>query len=224
MHTSRLLKLLVAGMVLSAPAITYAADRFQGPFAGIYFGYVDGEDDGVEYGAVTGLPNGYAQQASPAGGALGAMGGYDWRFGSNFVLGVEADYEVRGAAEDDVTQTFNGSPTIFAVGTTLEDAGSIRVKLGYEFNGGKTLAYVTGGYAAAKIERYYVSNLRDSSWQDGWTAGLGVEHFISDKFSVKADVRYADYGTEVLYVPNWDTNEHQKYDETSVRFGMMYHF
>lgn len=224
MRASRLLKLLVAGVVLSAPVATFASDRFQGPFAGVYFGYADGQDDGVEHSIPSGVPNGFTQSASPTGGLLGAMAGYDMHFGSNYVFGVEADFEVR-QGEDNITQLFNGTPTGFRVGTKLEDAGSVRLKLGYEFNGGKTLAYVTGGYAAANIERYYSTPLlKESSWQDGWTAGLGVEHFIGDKFSVKADLRYADYGKDVRYASAWNTNEHQKYDETSFRFGMMYRF
>ena len=93
------------------------------------------------------------------------------------------------------------------------------------------MAFLTGGYAAVDISRNYnigSTPISQSKWQGGYTAGLGIEHFINDTFSVKSEYRYSDYGKNDLDVGGSifaGYVEHSKYEnEHSIRFGLMYHF
>lgn len=222
-------KLLLAGMVLSVPMIAGAADRFQGPYAGVYLGYVDGQDDGTEY--FNGAPDGWTLETSPSGMVYGLLAGYNMRFGNGFVFGVEADYEGRSADDESLFKNAGVPDPTYPVKTELKDAGSIRAKLGYVVNGGQTLVYGTAGYATAKIKRTYgdlniSASSSDTSRQDGWTVGAGVEHFFGSTLSMRAEYRYADYGKEnvpaTVYGPAF--TERQEYDEHTLRIGVMYHF
>jgi outer membrane immunogenic protein len=222
-------KLLLAGLVLSVPMIAGAADRFQGPYAGVYLGYVDGQDDGTEYDG--GVADDYTQETSPSGMAYGLLAGYNMRFGNGFVFGIEADYEGRSADDTSPQKYLGVSDSQYPVKTELKEAGSIRAKLGYVVNGGQTLVYGTAGYAAAKIERTFgdtsvPDSSSDTSWQDGWTVGAGVEHFFGSRLSLRAEYRYADYGEENVPAPVYGSTyeEHQEYDEHTFRIGVMYHF
>jgi outer membrane immunogenic protein len=229
LNKNNTLNLLLAGLVLSAPMIAGAADRFQGPYAGVYLGYVDGQDDGTEYDS--GVPDDYTQETSPSGMAYGLLGGYNMRFGNGFVFGVEADYEGR-SADDTSPQDYLGVPDLqYPTKIELKEAGSIRAKLGYVVNGGQTLVYGTAGYAAAKIERTFndtaiPDSSSDTAWQGGWTIGAGVEHFVGEQLSVRAEYRYADYGDEDVPAPVFGSTyiERQEYDEHTFRIGVMYHF
>lgn len=229
LNKNNVLNLLLAGLALSAPMIAGAADRFQGPYAGVYLGYVDGQDDGTEYD--NGVPNGYTQETSPRGMTYGLLAGYNTRFNAGFVFGVEADYEGRSADDESLVKNLGVTDPDYSAKTELKEAGSVRVKLGQVFNGGQTLVYGTAGYAAAKIKRTYTNLIvpdssSDTSWQDGWTVGAGVEHFFGSKLSLRAEYRYADYGEEdvpaTVYGPTYI--ERQKYDEHTIRIGVMYHF
>lgn len=222
-------KLLLAGLALSVPMMAGAADPFQGPYVGAYLGYVDGQDEGTEYDG--GTPDDYTQETSPSGMAYGLLAGYNMRFGNSLVFGVEADYEGR-SADDSADQKYLGvSDSDYPTKTELKEAASIRAKLGYAVNGGQTLVYATAGYAAAKIKRTYgdldvPEFSSDTSWQDGWTLGAGVEHFVGKQLSVRAEYRYADYGEEDVPAPVYgaDYEERQEYDEHTFRIGVMYHF
>lgn len=223
------LNLLLAGLALSVPMIAGAADRFQGPYAGVYLGYVNGQDNGTEYN--NGTPDGWTLETSPSGMAYGLLAGYNMRFGNGFVFGIEADYEGRSADDESLFKNGGVPDSRYPVKTELKDAGSIRAKLGYVVNGGQTLVYGTAGYATAKIKRTYAdltipASSSDTSRQDGWTVGAGVEHFFGSTLSMRAEYRYADYGKEnvpaAVYGPAY--TERQEYDEHTLRIGVMYHF
>lgn len=65
----------------------------------------------------------------------------------------------------------------------------------------------------------------NSKVSNGWTAGFGLENFINDKISVRAEYRYSSYSSEDFNIVMWSAVEHQKYDdEQSFRIGLNYHF
>jgi opacity protein-like surface antigen len=55
---------------------------------------------------------------------------------------------------------------------------------------------------------------------------LGIEHYLNDKFSAKAEYRHADFDKKDADVTITDYgNYHQNYDkENSIRIGLNYHF
>lgn len=206
-----------------------AGGNFVGPYAGVSLGYVDGQDDGKEYD--TGVFDDYTQSTDPSGGLLGIFAGYNWALDNNMLIGVEADYDFRNADDTEFQKDAGVTDTDYPVMTDLKAAASLRARLGYLFND-KTMGYITAGYAAAKVKRTFnditVPAAQSSTkWQDGWTAGIGVEHVVMDRMSLRAEYRYADYGdktvsTDPLFGP--DYTEEQNYDEQSIRVGISYQF
>jgi outer membrane immunogenic protein len=222
-------KLLV--LLLSVVSTTaMAGNDFTGPYAGISLGYASGDDDGKEYDA--GVFDDYTQSTEPRGGLLGVFAGYNWALANNMIIGIEGDYDARNA-DDSNFQKFMGIPdTGYTAKTDVKAAASLRGRLGYLFNNNMTMAYVTGGYATARIKRTFTDveasfSQSSTNWQDGWTAGIGLEHAVMDKWSVRAEYRYADYGnktvsTDLVYGPTY--TEKQDYDEDSIRISASYSF
>lgn len=90
----------------------------------------------------------------------------------------------------------------------IRSAWSLQARLGRIINE-QTLLYVTGGFAGARIQSSFCDVTvpeceSHSDSENGWTAGLGIEHLLTDYLSIKAGYSYADYGsrdlsTAVLY-------------------------
>ena len=222
-------------LLAMTPVSVFAGDNFGGPYVGAHLGYVEGHDKGKEV-LQNGTPNGYTQKTSPDGVLYGLFAGYNKVLENNLLLGLEGDYENRNA-DDKTSQKQNGvTDPASLTKTTLRNAASIRGKLGYIFNDNRTLAYVTGGYAVAEIKRkfsntdtitYPVGSESHTKWQDGWTAGFGLEHLLGNNLSARAEYRYADYGKETVSVARLynGNKERQKYDEEhSIQVGLIYHF
>jgi outer membrane immunogenic protein len=66
-----------------------------------------------------------------------------------------------------------------------------------------TLLYAKGGYSNARQTfRYEVTvpvqpGLPESSTEDGWRIGVGVEQALGRGFHLKAEYRYSDYGSSL---------------------------
>lgn len=219
----------IASLVISAPAI--AGSTFDGFYAGAHVGYADGEDKGKEF--ADGAFEGWTQKTKLNDGLIGGFVGFNKVLQNNVLLGFEADYEYRGSSDKD-TQKQNGvEDECCKVKTKLKDSATLRAKLGYIFNDDKTLAYLTAGYATLKTKRNYnfggeeTLSFGETQWQDGWTAGFGLEHMFAEKISAKAEYRYSDYGKENVKtsVDGISIVEKQRYEnEQSLRLGVSYHF
>ncbi len=208
-----------------------ADNQFSGSYVGLSLGYVYGQDSDKE--SWSGVPNGWTTNTSPNGALLGLAAGFNQVLENHILLGVEGDYEFRDA-EDKTLFESNGVPdSRYPMTTELQSALSIRGRVGYLFNNDKTLAYFTGGFASVEIKRTYYDTAATTNSQSitkrqyGWTTGLGVEHFVTEKLSLQAEYRYADYedvelNSNIVYGSG--TTEKQQYDEQSLRVGMMYHF
>lgn len=208
-----------------------AENKFSGIYAGVHAGYVDGDDEGKE--RLNGVKTGWSFDNSPDSGLIGVLAGFNKVFENNVLWGLEADYEYRGSSDKSNEEFRNEADSDYPVKSKLRDAATVRARIGYIFNEGQTLAYVTGGYAGAEIKRTFdeyfppTGSVSVSDWYHGWTLGLGAEHFVSDKLSVKAEYRYSDYGKERVNVDRpWTNAEYdkQEYDEQSIRIGLMYHY
>lgn len=220
---------------LSSLAITaFSADNYTGPYAGIHIGYADGQDKGKEVN--NGVYYNWHDETSPSNVLFGAFAGFNKKLENNLLLGIEGDFERRNA-KDLSYQRYGAGPldTSYPVEIKIKNAASLRAKLGYVLNQDKTLVYLTGGVAFADINRKFTSvgdsSAFDSSWQTGWTAGFGAEHFFADKISAKIEYRYSDYGKRTvdgspMYLdPPGSSLELQEYkNENSLRAGLAYHF
>src|SRR5207249_6000856 len=134
------------------------------------------------------------------GGQLGC----NWQWGA-WVFGIEGD----GSATNKEGQGFE-TPLAF-LSTTRNNWISqtqerwlvtARGRVGLTgWWGDKTLVYVTGGGAWAKIDvsEFLLSNLSqshlESNTRSGWTVGGGIEYALGYGWSAKAEFLYVDFGT-----------------------------
>lgn len=126
-----------------------------------------------------------------------ARAGWDAQFG-NFVVGVVGEFG-KSQLRQSVT-AFSTTPANYVFTRELDWNASIRGRAGYAA-GGKTLFYVAGGPAYARINNSFTTtngansftgrNERDNSW--GVTAGGGVEQKLGRNFSVGLEYMYNQY-------------------------------
>jgi Opacity protein and related surface antigens len=133
----------------------------------------------------------------------GVYGGYNWQ-AENFVYGVEADVGYSGAKE-----------TVGALTGKQGLNGSLRARLGYDIN--PFMVYATGGVAATKAKLSNAAG-EDSNAMVGWTAGAGVEAFVTEKITTRLEYRYSDYGSKDFNLGG--TNVSSGFDDHSVRLGI----
>jgi outer membrane immunogenic protein len=216
------------GMAL-LPALALAEGSFEGFYAGTQLGYHDGKDKGTEYD--TGVASDYTQTTEPSGASLGIFGGYNKLVTPSIVLGIEASIDSR-SQDDSSPQKDLGVPDLdYLAKIDIRSAWSLQARLGRIINE-QTLLYVTGGFAGARIQSSFCDVTvpeceSHSDSENGWIAGLGIEHLLTDYLSIKAGYSYADYGsrdvsTAVVYGDGY--YEKQEYTEHSFQVGLAYHF
>lgn len=222
-------KILLVALILfsSGNALAAEVSIFAGPYVGVDVGYSKGDIKGYE--TTDGAPYGYGVfEGSNSSFIFGGLAGHNLSLSNGFVLGFEADFENRNVKKTNLLLP----ELVDALETKIKKAGSVRVRLGRVFNSDKTMAYLTGGYAAADISKNYTLSFQpfsQSQWQSGFTAGFGIEHFVNDAISFKTEYRYSDYGKSSLdnitLGSQSGNSEHFKYDnEHSFRLGLIYHF
>lgn len=183
-------------LLLSMTAAHAKDDRlfdWSGFYAGADLGFLHGNSDYAYFNPL------FHAKPEPAGIVGGLHLGYRWHLPSDFVLGIEADAWLSGAED---RADFN--PFVRAH-VEVQTGGSVRGVLGRSF--GRSLLYVTGGLALAKhsscselLLAGYICGLQSalSVWRPGWTAGAGIAHHLSDRWILRAEYLYADFGTEVF--------------------------
>lgn len=153
------------------------------------------------------ITSGNLSEGSVAGGIAT---GYGWQFGRS-LIGIEASANSLGFnATRSVGEVYLSAPP---ASFTLEQSvkadwmATIRARLGWAQD--RWLAYVTGGLAVTQVK--FNTSFRDnfvfggftgasgqgstSESKVGWTLGLGGEYALTDKWSLKADYLYADFGS-----------------------------
>lgn len=192
-----------ADMPLKAPAPAYYAPYFSwtGFYAGINGGY--------------GWSTSFADKAK--GGIYGGQLGYNWQMGSNFVLGIEGDFQgttIKASQDLGGGVTAEGKIPAFA---------TVRGRVGYAFN--RALIYGTGGWAYTNTKLSLTGpggSISDSTWSSGWTAGGGLEWAVWDRWSVKGEYLYVASGDTTLTLGGATATGNFKYNV--VRAGLNYRF
>jgi len=135
----------------------------------------------------------------------GGQIGYNYQFDRQWLLGFETDLQYSAQRGNISGCSIAGCPLGSAFGsssTALRWFGTARGRLGW-LPTDRILLYVTGGLAYGRIETGYVTGVSGvallpisaSTWRAGWTVGGGVEGVLSDRWTVKAEYLYADYGS-----------------------------
>tara|TARA_R110002110_G_scaffold344164_3_gene554154 strand:+ start:449 stop:1069 length:621 start_codon:yes stop_codon:yes gene_type:complete len=190
----------IAGLI-AAPA---QANNFDGPYIGVQSGWNRAE---VADRTIDAQP--VDAEVSRDAVVLGGYAGYNYKVSDRFVIGAEAGFS--GAFDDDVRgQTSGDSVTI-----DPRYSFDLTARAGYLVDD-KTLAYVRGGYANARVRTTLVSDdttSRASDNLDGWLVGGGVERMLTDKISARLEYRYTDFG-----------NNGGQYDQHQALVGISYNF
>jgi outer membrane immunogenic protein len=189
-------------------------------------------------------------------GRAGAFGtieaGADLQLGSSFVVGVLANYDFGKETMKNKSNTvafvegdIPYEPGTYETKYEVGDSWAIGARAGF-LAMDNALIYVLGGYTEAKIKSeselrgvddasFLAFDTNDSSWEDGWFVGGGIEALLTQNISLKGEYRYNDYGSrhrndsasDFLDVPAESfANSHQDIDVTvhSVRAVLSYRF
>jgi outer membrane immunogenic protein len=200
-----------------APVYTWSG-CYVGAAAGTSTGHSDGFSTSAGSTSLGTGPGGsnVALTTTPLTGSLnlsgfigGFEGGCNWQAGA-WVFGIEGD----GSATNKSGQTFALGATPLGSGIVQNPANNFelqerwlvtaRGRLGLAgWWGDKTMIYVTGGAAWAKIDSsLWVSSatgpiftgIQQSDWRSGWTVGGGLEYAVGYGWSVKGEYLYVDFG------------------------------
>jgi outer membrane immunogenic protein len=175
-------------------------------------------------------------------------GGCNYQFGA-WVIGFEGD----GSATNKSGQSSNSAGTVWNTATGPVVLGNsfqemqerwlvtARGKLGWTV-WDKTMIYVTGGGAWAKIDSSsFFGNLAfgargglQSDTRSGWTVGAGAEYALGYGWSVKGEYLYVDFGSWTTFsqcptatngcLVGGSTNESVNLKDHIFRAGMNYRF
>jgi outer membrane immunogenic protein len=132
------------------------------------------------------------------GAIYGAHIGYNWQR-SNLVYGVELG--LNGSDIDGADRCFSSLLVVADCERSLDWYATAVARLGYA--SGNTLFYGFGGVAWGEVStNVKVStifgglNLSGEETHVGWTAGLGIEHAFTDRFSARVEYSHVELGSE----------------------------
>ncbi len=225
----------------AAPVYAPPPPLWTGFYAGLNAGYnfgTNGSAGGLSIAPVWASPAGAA--IVPAAGPLAMSGfgnngnntqsgfigggqvGYNYQYGSNILLGVEADIQgagIRGASYSAGAAATSGGGrqpiNNNAVGSTgiqagVDWLGTVRGRVGYLWTP-TLLVYGTGGFAygnayanvvqsaieqvnSGASQAVWIGGGRQNQLLTGWTAGGGAEWMFMPNWSLKAEAMYWDLG------------------------------
>jgi outer membrane immunogenic protein len=196
----------------SLPPVEYSQPfSWSGLYMGVQLGYAGGNTE-ANSGPSGGFNQAYDYKSQ--GWLGGAHAGYNFQRG-NLVYGVEADLEKSG-------QKGSGVGTLgFQHSSDIDWQGSVRGRLGLAFD--RTLVYGTAGWAFGdvKVDKGF-ANYTDV--RNGWTAGVGVEHMLTQSLSARIEYRYTDFGRADFGNAPLNTIDRSSVDQHAVRAGLSLKF
>ncbi len=209
----------VAGLALSSPA---NSELFNGPYVGANLGYSWGDVDYDYEDGTTGFGD-FSDSEDLNGFEGGVFAGYRHKFPSNFVLGAEAGYDL-----SNVDGSY--STTIGANNARVDFEKNhqfyVDLKPGFMVQE-NTLAYALVGYQRAELESETFLNGATLGSQDddfdAWRIGVGVEHAVNERFSVRGQYYYADYSDNDYDYANAQRETYGG-DESALRVGAVLNF
>lgn len=191
---------------------------WSGPYVGGHVGYTWGNYKGDladNFGDFTSFNTGF--DGFIGGGHIG----WNWdsnQYGrflpglgldlSHWIIGIEGD--VDGTAANRTVSQFvsaNGFfPGFFPLVNASANIGvqaSVRGRIGYAWD--RLMIFATGGVAFADFNTDISTPFGGggrSNTRTGWTVGGGVEYGISNNWLIRAEYRYAQFGTTTLFASN----------------------
>lgn len=207
-----------------APAL-HAGHDWSGAYAGLQFGYIGATHQGWRFPSINQQYNG-----DPTGFGAGAFIGYNWQPSQRFVFGIEAEINASRASNtrtmlDSVRNEIPGSNVRGRSDISLTSA--LRLRFGLPFD--RTMPYVAIGAAQA---RYRLTWLNGNAVQDrvtttvtGVSYGLGVEHAVTERWRVRGEARYTDFGRRnIRALPGGTPASRTRLIMTEFNLGLAYRF
>ncbi|HTV33957.1 MAG TPA: carbohydrate porin [Methylocella sp.] len=153
--------------------------------------------------------------------------GYNHVTASGLLLGAEADFSFPDIAKSNLQQNIPAlGPSV--VNDSIQIYGSIRGRIGYTF--GDWLLYGTGGFAYDRdrlnTTDFTTGNVDDNVyfWRPGWTAGGGVEAFLTANLSAKLEYDFFDFARVNTYLPVAGEAYNSNLKFQTLWLGLNYHF
>ena len=163
-------------------------------------------------------------------GLLGGIeAGYNWQSG-HMLFGVEGDVSAA-----DIKGSYTGAS--FTLDSTINSLSTLRVRVGLPMD--RLLLFASGGLAVAGIRAdlhdTYVNNIppvlntSSSNTSVGWTIGAGAAMALSNRWTLKAEYLYADFGSKTYNFsepnPGWPLiSTSGRTTASIVRMGLDYRF
>ncbi|WP_306120751.1 MULTISPECIES: outer membrane beta-barrel protein [unclassified Roseitalea] len=191
-------------MIYQDPAPGFVEQPFQpvvfnwtSLYAGAHVGYATGGKTWTQTFSSAGtgpLAIGAPVDYDMAGLTGGAQVGFNYQpSGSPLVFGAEATISLGDLADSGDSVTFAG----YTKHSDIKWMGTATAKAGYAFD--RVLVYAKGGFAFANEDFFIAFNgVQDtdtvSTTRTGWTFGAGAEWAIDNRWSVRAEYAYVDFG------------------------------
>lgn len=190
---------------------------WSGAYAGLQVGRLSAMQDVDNVSTLDGSVR-RSWSPDPDGSIGGIYLGYNWQRGASLVYGVEAEVNWSGADGRAVQARAVGGGGSFVevVDTSIGRIAALRGRIGYA--AGDTLFYAAAGPAWIEHDGNYLGTLNPGvgapvvgnplPWSDsahGWTAGVGLEHALNDRWVARIDYRYSDFG-DLDYRPLGDAS------------------
>ncbi|HZB52428.1 MAG TPA: outer membrane beta-barrel protein [Reyranella sp.] len=205
--TSLGLAIAVSALATTQVAAQQASPSWNGFYAGLNAGGMFGNTSGSVAGP--GGPAGFSGTGS--GFVGGGQAGYNYLLGP-VVLGGEIDFQGSTFAAG-----VNGGGAFGPFSTTerMPWFSTMRARVGYAV--GSVMPYLTGG--AVWGQRSIDGPISASANYWTWTAGGGIEGFITERWSMKAEYLYMGTPSTSLLPGSNETASNNL-----VRVGVNYHF
>ena len=184
--------------VKARPAPVVVTQIWAGPYIGINGGAVwnrlktDSWDDGGPYDTA---------KLTGTSGTVGVQIGYNWQ-SQNFVYGLEADANWLNATKTEQRDAAFSPLSVVRHTAKMDWLATFRARAGFLL-APRTLVYATGGLAVAGVDNEWrfagspTFEARQDDTRVGWTAGGGIEQFISNPHvTVKAEALFVDLGRD----------------------------
>jgi high affinity Mn2+ porin len=193
-----------------------AAYDWTGAYFGGHVGYARGRVNNT-------LSDPTPDQSSSSFGALygGLHAGYNHRFPSGWLIGVEADLSFPNyLSADDVV--WSRTTAVRDTTEEIDYVGTVRARFGRTF--GNTLVYGTGGWAFTHgrfIQTPGVNDETDKSvrYRFGWAAGAGTEVAIAPLWTARLEYLYTRFGETSVPFPS-GAQYLSSFDLHQVRVGL----
>jgi outer membrane immunogenic protein len=177
------------------------------------------------------LPSGATQTLSPTGFLGGVTGGYNWQT-SNFVLGLEGDFDWASARASFSDNTCGG--LCWTHSAKLSSFADARLRLGYAFD--RFLPFITGGVVYGDISNTFYDSPNDGfgpftlgrGGAFGWTIGGGGEYALDSHWSIKAQYLFMQFPDvyRTINIPNGGESYSFKFKDSAqvAEVGVNYRF